>query len=113
MIRTASCSALLCLSLTLVAPLVLPCASATAQEDEGPESMEFQAVDGPNTEDVPGGMLMVAAYGTVLLLLVGFVARIGMMQSKTRADIARLERSLAASDAKSAETETGEAEGDD
>ena len=47
-------------------------APAAAQEDEGSgRSESFQAADGPNTENIPGGALRIGAYGTAFALVLG------------------------------------------
>ena len=86
--------------------LVLACsllvsAGALAQEgeQEGEDAAEsraaaFQAVEGPDAEQVPGGMLLIGAYGFVLVLLIGYVGRLGKLQSKTLAEVERLSQSL-------------------
>jgi CcmD family protein len=43
---------------------------------------------------VPGGALLVSAYAFVMVLLVGYVARLGALQSKTAAEVERLTRAL-------------------
>ncbi len=76
--------------------LVLLCACfaapALAQEDAAAaRSTAFQAVEGARPEDnVPGGKLMISAYGVVMVLLVGYVLRLGLLQRKTSADVERL-----------------------
>jgi hypothetical protein len=80
-----------------------PAASASAQEEGPAESMEFQAVEGPQTEDVPGGPLLLGAYAIFLLATVLFVVRVSALQARTARDLDRLEKSLAsASDEKDA-----------
>lgn len=91
MIRTTLRAALAGAVLLLAVPLV-----ATAQEEEpGVESVEFRAVTGPQAEDVPGGTLLVAAYGVVLALLILYVMRIAGLQARINHDLARLERAIA------------------
>jgi CcmD family protein len=70
-------------------------ASASAQEDAAESrATSFQAVEGAQKESVPGGSLMVAAYAVTLVLLVGYVARLGMMHQKTASELDRLGRAL-------------------
>ncbi len=60
-------------SMLYLAVLVSP---ALAQEDvDESRATSFQAVEGAQREDVPGGPLLIGAYGVTLLLLVGYVAR--------------------------------------
>lgn len=58
----------------------------------------FRRVEGPQQEDVPGGPLLVAAYGVVWALILLYVLRLGMLQARVARDVSRLERSLAAGD---------------
>lgn len=86
---------LLCAHVLLGAGGLLCAASAApalAQEDAAAaRSTAFQAVEGARAEDnVPGGKLLISAYGVVLLLLVGYVTRLGLLQRKTSADVERL-----------------------
>lgn len=78
-------------------------AIAVAQDREAAEREEsaaesrgtsFQAVEGPSAEQVPGGPLLVAAYGTVLTLLFGYVAWLARLQATTSRDLARLRSAL-------------------
>jgi len=89
------------LALTL-STLAAPVALAQEQQPEGEDvdpsderATSFQAVEGPVTEDVPGGALMVAAYAAIWLLIFGYVFRLGRISAQTTADVRRLERSLA------------------
>jgi len=82
-------------SLALALFLAVTAAPAFAQEspDES-RATSFQAVEGAQKENVPGGTLLVAAYAVALVLLVGYVARLGMMHQKTAAELERLSRAL-------------------
>jgi len=74
---------------------------AAAQEESPAESRstEFKAVEGaPPTKDVPGGPLLIGAYGAVWLLLLLFVVRLGRLQGRTMQDVERLERTLGVQD---------------
>ncbi len=87
----------------LLAGAAAPAASAQDEQPEvtGPaeeRATEFRAVEGPVTEDVPGGALMVGAYGVIWLLVLLYVVRLGRMQGRIAADVERLERSLASTD---------------
>lgn len=70
--------------------------AALAQDPEGDRAATFQRVEGPVTEDVPGGPLLVGAYGVAWALILLYVLRLGMLQSRVARDVERLERSLAA-----------------
>jgi len=68
---------------------------ALAQEDAAESrSASFQAVEGATKEDVPGFPLLVAAYGTILVVLVAYVARLGLLQRKNGEELDRLSRAL-------------------
>lgn len=54
----------------------------------------FQAVEGSQKDEVPGGSLMVGAYAFVLLVLVGYVGRLGALQSRTARELERLTRAI-------------------
>lgn len=54
----------------------------------------FQAVEGPQQEEVPGGGLLIGAYAFVLVLLVGYVGRLASLQRKTTSEIERLTRAI-------------------
>lgn len=85
----------------VLASVLLGATGALAQEPEQQEdaaesrAAAFQAMEGPDAEQVPGGMLLVGAYGFVLVLLVAYVARLGGLQSKTMSEVERLSRSIA------------------
>ncbi|MFT3923686.1 MAG: hypothetical protein QM778_14235 [Myxococcales bacterium] len=67
--------------------------SGIAQAQEGAEESRattFQAVEGPQKESVPGGPLLIGAYGFVLAALLAYVARLGLMQRRTAAEVERL-----------------------
>jgi len=73
-------------------------ASAQATQEDAAESRSaaFQAVDGNSKESVPGGPLFIGAYAVILVLLVGYVARLGSLQSKNQLELERLSRALEA-----------------
>lgn len=56
----------------------------------------FRAVRGGQGEDVPGGPLLVAAYGAVLALVLGYVVYLGRLSAGASLELDRLERELAA-----------------
>jgi hypothetical protein len=68
---------------------------ARAQDAAEERAQSFQAVEGSVQEDVPGGPLLVAAYGAILALLLLYVIRIVRLQQRAQSDIARLEQALA------------------
>jgi hypothetical protein len=72
---------------------------AAAAGDDGKDAAEsrataFEAVEGPQKEQVPGGALLVSAYAFVLVLLVAYVGRLAALQSRTAAEVERLSRAL-------------------
>lgn len=60
------------------------------------QAMRFERVEGPDVENVPGGLMVIIAYAVIWLLVAGFVLRLGLLHRGTAQDVARLERSLAA-----------------
>lgn len=85
----------LALCLWLAAPVYAQEAADDPSKDAAESrATSFQAVEGSQRDEVPGGSLMVAAYAFVLLVLVGYVARLGSLQSKTAQELERLTRAL-------------------
>ncbi|MDQ3033337.1 MAG: hypothetical protein M3Y87_13035 [Myxococcota bacterium] len=82
--------------LTIGLSLPVRAQDPSADDPTASRSTTFQAVEGPTTEDVPGGPLLVGAYGTILVLLLGYVMWLGRLQSVTTRDVARLRRALEA-----------------
>ncbi|MDB4990317.1 MAG: hypothetical protein JWN04_5495 [Myxococcaceae bacterium] len=64
--------------------------AASAEDAAESRSASFQAVEGPTKEDVPGGPLLVAAYAFFLVAVVAYVARLGSLSAKNRAELERL-----------------------
>jgi hypothetical protein len=84
---------------------LLPCNTAFAQDqpqdkptEDAAESRSaaFQAVEGPTAEQVPGGPLLLGAYGFILVLLIAYVARLGSLHLKNQVELERLARALEA-----------------
>jgi hypothetical protein len=67
---------------------------ALAQDAAEERSTSFQAVQGAVKEDVPGGPLLVWAYGLILLLLVGYMVRIALLQQRSDRELQRLAQQL-------------------
>lgn len=69
-----------------------------AQDDAGTTAGErssaFRAVEGPDAEQVPGGTLLISAYGVMWLFLFLYVFRVQRMQAATQSEVARLTRVL-------------------
>ncbi len=80
------------LALFVVAALSTPVGASPVHAEDPAESRatSFQAVEGSRGEQVPGGPLMVSAYGVVMVLLLAYVARLGLLQRKTAAEVERL-----------------------
>lgn len=70
----------------------------TPAADDAAESRSatFQAVTGAQQEDVPGGPLLVAAYGAVLVLVLGYVLYLGSLTAGASRDLERLEKAIEA-----------------
>jgi CcmD family protein len=68
-----------------------------AQDAAEERAQSFQAVEGAVKEDVPGGPLLVAAYGAIWVLLLLYVIRLVRMQQRAQSDLQRLEQALARS----------------
>ena len=67
---------------------------AVAQDAAEDRATSFKAVTGAVKEDVPGGPLLVWAYGLILLLLVGYMVRIALLQQRSDRELARLAQQL-------------------
>jgi hypothetical protein len=68
---------------------------AAAQEDAAESrSASFQAVEGAAKEDIAGGPLLLVAYGTILVVLCAYVARLGLLQRKNGEELDRLTRAI-------------------
>ena len=55
---------------------------------------EFRAVTGGQGEDVPGGGLLIAAYATVLAIVLGYVVYLGRLTASTNRDLDRLQSAI-------------------
>lgn len=88
----------------LLLALALHVGPALAQDDSKQDdptedaaesrSTSFQAVEGKQREQVPGGPLVVYAYGFVLLSLIVYVARLGSLNAKNRGELERLTQAV-------------------
>jgi CcmD family protein len=73
--------------------------SVAAAQGAGEDSAEdrasaFRAVEGADAEQVPGGTLLLSAYGVMWLFIFGYVFRLQRMQTATQAEVSRLARVL-------------------
>jgi hypothetical protein len=86
------------LSPGLVSPARADDVDPTPAADDAAESRSatFQAVTGAQQEDVPGGPLLVAAYGAVLVLVLGYVLYLGSLTAGASRDLERLEKAIEA-----------------
>jgi hypothetical protein len=69
--------------------------SALAQDAAEERAQSFQAVEGAVKEDVPGGPLLVAAYGVMWALMLLYLIRLVRLQQRAQSDLQRLEQVLA------------------
>ena len=79
--------------LVLLGALQMGAAVAVAQDEEDPAAARqtvYRAVDGPQMEDVPGGALLVAAYGAAWVLSLGFMWRVGRLHVQNARELADL-----------------------
>lgn len=67
-------------------------ASAQPADPADDRATSFHAVTAGAHDDVPGGLLLVAAYAVVLVLLVLYVVYVGAIQQGTQKEIVRLEK---------------------
>jgi len=70
-----------------------------AAQDAGTDSGDdrasaFRAVEGGDAEQVPGGTLLLSAYGVMWLFVFAYIFRMQRMHSATQAEISRLARIL-------------------
>lgn len=100
---------LLSLGLAALFVAVTPVASVaqdTPAADEGPDGVNpesdraqsFRAMTGPATEDVPGGALLIGAYGLVWFFVLLLVLRIWSVSRRVGKELRRLETTLAESE---------------
>lgn len=84
------------LVLALGAGALLGAGSAAAQDRQ---TVAFEAAEqGAQTENIPGGTLLVVAYAAAWLLLFGYLFSIGMRQSAVSRDLQRLREDLEAAE---------------
>jgi hypothetical protein len=79
----------------LIAALGSGAGSALAQDAATDRAQSFQAVEGAVKEDVPGGPLLVAAYGVIWALMLLYLIRLVRLQQRAQNDVQRLEQVLA------------------
>ncbi len=82
----------------LVFGMATPVAAQAETESAGEDrATSFRAVEGAVQEDVPGGPLLIGAYGIIWLVVFGYVIRLVRMQKSGAEELKRLEASLRAS----------------
>jgi hypothetical protein len=69
--------------------------SVLAQDAADGRAQSFQAVEGAGKEEVPGGPLLVAAYGVIWALMLLYLIRLVRLQQRTQSDVQGLEQVLA------------------
>lgn len=67
---------------------------ALAQDAAAERSQGFKAVQGAVQEDVPGGPLLVIAYGLIWVMVLVYVLRLMQHQQRTAAELERVESLL-------------------
>lgn len=79
-----------------IAPAISLAQDAGGQDQSAAESRSasFQAVEGSDREEISGGALLLGAYGSILVLIIGYVGWIAMLQERTTRDLARLRTSI-------------------
>lgn len=82
--------AVLALSLSAMPAL----AQDPTADGENSRQTSFVAVEGPARDSVPGGTLLVAAYGVVFALVFLYVARLAKMQAENARSLQRLAAAL-------------------
>jgi len=90
-LRTVYLGAIACATTALFATIAF--AQDAAQDAAEQRSQSFQK--GAVKEDVPGGPLLVWAYGLILLLLIGYLVRLVRLQQRSERELARLAQQLA------------------
>lgn len=75
-----------------------PAAAALAQQEDAAESRAatFEAARGAQLEELPGGALLIAAYGVVFLLVLVYVVSIAFRQATTARELDRLRQDMKA-----------------
>jgi hypothetical protein len=99
------------LALSAVAPAAAqPADGATAGATPDDRATSFRAVSGAEAESVPGGALLVGAYGLVWAFTLLYVLRLAGLSRRTAQDLTRLERTLAEAEARAGAAPSGAAE---
>lgn len=86
-----------CIALCLSAGTALAQTSGPSSIDDS-RAESFQTVKGPAAEEVSGGRLLLAAYGTVWLLLMLYVFRIERLSRRIKTQLEQVETELSKAD---------------
>ena len=79
---------------SVAGPFFAPSLAAQAPDPDDGTSMAFRPMDESEVEDVDGGALMVAAYGIIFILLLGYVLYLARIQAGTSAELLRLRAAI-------------------
>ncbi len=80
----------------VVAAPVLAQEAEPTEAEASPEGREtsFQNVTGPQVEDVPGGALMLGAYGVAWFLVLAYVLRLAALNRRTAGEVDALHHAV-------------------
>jgi hypothetical protein len=88
---------IICIALCLSAGTALAQASGPSSVDDS-RAESFQTVKGPAADEVSGGRLLLAAYGTVWLILMLYVFRIERLSRRIHTRLEQVEIELSKAD---------------
>lgn len=90
-LRALTLALTLLFSVGVVAPAFAQDEGTTEEEDVAESrATSFQAVSGPTREAMPGGPLLLGAYGAFMVMLLGYVVYLGRLQTTSAREVARL-----------------------
>ncbi|MBO6934152.1 MAG: hypothetical protein JJ863_04235 [Deltaproteobacteria bacterium] len=84
----------LALTASVAAPVLAQEAETEEASPEESRETSFQNVTGPQVEDVPGGALMIGAYGVAWFVLIGYVLRLAMLNRRTALEVDALHHAI-------------------
>lgn len=89
---------ILAFAVLVAAPMGVALAQYEEHAENAAESRaaSFEAARGAQVEQVPGGTLLIAAYGAIWILLLGYVVSIGFRQARTARELDQLRHDLEA-----------------
>lgn len=91
----------LALAMIASSPGAIALAQDETEDAAESRSATFEAARGAQLEELPGGSLLVAAYGVVFVLLLGYVVAIAFRQASTARELDRLRQDMKAQGASS------------